>query len=100
MRCFGEVRQGKFGLELYHPEYQHLDGNNPPQLEDTLTPVYPLTEGITQIRIRDLCRQALIGMDKYGIEELLPNSLKQQLDGLLSFSLVDALKLIHRRHRA
>ena len=76
MRCFGEVRQGKFGLELYHPEYQHLDGNNPPQLEDTLTPVYPLTEGITQIRIRDLCRQALIGMDKYGIEELLPNSLK------------------------
>ena len=95
LRCFGEVRQGKFGLELYHPEYQHLDGNNPPQLEDTLTPVYPLTEGITQIRIRDLCRQALIGMDKYGIEELLPNSLKQQLDGLLSFSLVDALKLIH-----
>ena len=23
LRCFGEVRQGKFGLELYHPEYQH-----------------------------------------------------------------------------
>lgn len=95
LRCYGEVRQGKFGLELYHPEYQHLDSNNPPQLEETLTPVYPLTEGITQIRIRDLCRQALEYLDRYGIEELLPETLKQQLDNLLAFSLVEALKLIH-----
>lgn len=95
LRCYGEVRQGKYGLELYHPEYQHLDNNNPPNLEQTLTPVYPLTEGITQIRIRDLCRQALGLMDKNGIKELLPETLKQQLDGLLSFSLIDALRLIH-----
>lgn len=95
LRCYGEVRQGKYGLELYHPEYQHLDNNNPPNLEQTLTPVYPLTEGITQIRIRDLCRQALGLMDKHGIKELLPEALKQQLDGLLSFSLIDALRLIH-----
>lgn len=95
LRCYGEVRQGKYGLELYHPEYQHLDNNNPPILEQTLTPVYPLTEGITQIRIRDLCRQALGLMDKHGIKELLPEALKQQLDGLLSFSLIDALRLIH-----
>jgi ATP-dependent DNA helicase RecG len=95
LRCYGEVRQGKYGLELYHPEYQHLDINNPPNLEQTLTPVYPLTEGITQIRIRDLCRQALGLMDKHGIKELLPETLKQQLDGLLSFSLIDALRLIH-----
>jgi ATP-dependent DNA helicase RecG len=95
LRCYGEVRQGKYGLELYHPEYQHLDNNNPPNLEQTLTPVYPLTEGITQIRIRDLCRQALGLMDKQGIKELLPEALKQQLDGLLSFSLIDALRLIH-----
>ncbi|MFL2531631.1 MAG: ATP-dependent DNA helicase RecG [Porticoccaceae bacterium] len=95
LRCYGEVRQGKYGLELYHPEYQHLDNNNPPNLEQTLTPVYPLTEGITQIRIRDLCRQALGLMDKHGIKELLPETLKQQLDGLLSFSLIDAIRLIH-----
>ena len=95
LRCYGEVRQGKYGLELYHPEYQHLDNNNPPNLEQTLTPVYPLTEGITQIRIRAFCRQALGLMDKHGIKELLPETLKQQLDGLLSFSLIDALRLIH-----
>jgi len=95
LRCYGEVRQGKYGLELNHPEYQHLDSNNPPSLEDTLTPVYPLTEGITQIRIRDLCRQALDKLKNHGIEELIPQALKQQLKGVLSYSLVDALQLIH-----
>ena len=95
LRCYGEVRQGKYGLELNHPEYQHLDSNNPPSMEDALTPVYPLTEGITQIRIRDLCRQALDRLKNHGIEELIPATLKQQLRGVLSFSLVEALKLIH-----
>ena len=95
LRCYGEVRQGKYGLELNHPEYQHLDSNNPPSLEDTLTPVYPLTEGITQIRIRDLCRQALDKLKNHGIEELIPEALKQQFKGVLSYSLVEALKLIH-----
>jgi ATP-dependent DNA helicase RecG len=95
IRCFGEVRPGRFGLELYHPEYQHLDGPNPPDLEDTLTPIYPLTEGISQTRIRDLCSQALKLLKTKGIPELLPESLKNQLGAALAYSLVDALKLIH-----
>lgn len=95
LRCFGEVRPGRFGLELYHPEYQHLDGANPPDLEDTLTPIYPLTEGISQTRIRDLCSQALKLLKTKGIPELLPESLKNQLGAALAYSLVDALKLIH-----
>lgn len=53
LRCFGEARRGKSGLELYHPEYQHLDAANPASLEETLTPIYPATEGVTQGRIRD-----------------------------------------------
>ncbi len=31
LRCFGEVRRGKSGVELYHPEYQTLDQANPPR---------------------------------------------------------------------
>ena len=27
LRCFGEVRAGSTGLEMYHPEYQFLDEN-------------------------------------------------------------------------
>ena len=95
LRCFGEVRRGRFGLELYHPEYQHIDGNNAASLEKTLTPIYPTTEGITQVRIRDLCTQALEHLNRHGISELLPEQLKQQIGGALSYSLIDALQLIH-----
>jgi len=95
LRCFGEVRRGKFGLELYHPEYQHIDGKHAADLEKTLTPIYPSTEGITQIRIRDLCAQALKYLSEHGISELLPEQLKQQIGGSLSYSLIDALQFIH-----
>jgi len=95
LRCFGEVRRGRFGLELYHPEYQHMDGQQRAELEKTLTPVYPATEGITQTRIRGLCAQALQQLAQRGIPELLPEALKQQMGDPLGYSLVDALKLIH-----
>ena len=95
LRCFGEVRRGRYGLELYHPEYQFLDSPHAPNLQETLTPVYPATEGITQTRIRDLCGQALEYLNREGICELLPTSLKQQIGGPLSYSLVEALRLIH-----
>ena len=75
LRCFGEVRRGKSGVELYHPEYQYLDQANPPQLEDKLTPIYPATEGITQGRIRDLCGQALDLLKDHSVRELLPQGI-------------------------
>lgn len=95
LRCFGEVRRGKSGVELYHPEYQYLDSANPAQLEETLTPIYPATEGITQTRIRDLCAQALKQLQDYQIAELLPNEVKTELGHELSYSLDNALRLLH-----
>lgn len=72
VRCFGEVRAGRSGYELYHPEYQA----NPPPMADqgsaTLTPVYPLTEGIQQSRVRALCQQAVVYLQRYPIHDWLP----------------------------
>ena len=95
LRCFGEVRRGKSGVELYHPEYQYLDQANPPQLEDKLTPIYPATEGITQGRIRDLCGQALDLLKDHSIRELLPQGISTDLHRELAYSLPDALRLLH-----
>ena len=96
LRCFGEVRRGKAGLEMYHPEYQHLNQAKPPALADTLTPIYPATEGVTQQRIRDLCAQALQRLDTHQLEDWLPADLgNQTLSPLLAYSLVDALRLLH-----
>src|SRR5439155_23626926 len=53
LRCFGEVRRGPLGLEIVHPEYRRLSHEAAP-LEETLTPIYPLTEGVPQGRLRAL----------------------------------------------
>ena len=92
LRCFGEVRRGKSGLEMYHPEYQLLNQAKPPALAETLTPIYPATEGITQQRIRDLCSQALKQLDENGIEDWLPADLGNSSS---NYSLVKALNLLH-----
>ncbi|MCK1787213.1 ATP-dependent DNA helicase RecG, partial [Pseudomonas sp. TNT11] len=59
VRCYGEARPGASGLEIYHPEYRAITGDEPPPVDTTLTPIYPLTEGLTQQRLRQLCQQTL-----------------------------------------
>jgi len=74
--CFGEVRPGPSGLEIVHPEYRSLKGEGPATLTESLTPVYPLTEGLTQNRIRTLITLALEWMEREGLEDLLPDALR------------------------
>jgi ATP-dependent DNA helicase RecG len=91
VRCFGEVKAGKYGLEIMHPEYKSINLNNPQVMQESLTPVYPATEGIKQITLRNLTEQALKLLSKGGLAELLPEGLYQQQIGL-----VEALHLVHR----
>ncbi|HAU4896213.1 TPA: ATP-dependent DNA helicase RecG [Aeromonas hydrophila] len=91
MRCFGEVRPGKYGLEMAHPEYKLLGEEQAGQTEEALTPVYPTTEGLRQLTLRSLTDQALAQLDLYGVEELLPAGLYPQ-----QIELAAALKLLHR----
>ena len=52
IRCFGETRPGKYGLEMAHPEYKLLGEEQAGQTEEALTPVYPTTEGLRQLSLR------------------------------------------------
>lgn len=71
VRVFGEPRWTQGGLEFIHPEIQAFR-DSPPELDDSLTPVYPTTEGLTQPRLRDLIVQVLAaGPDAWALEELL-----------------------------
>ncbi|MCK9605863.1 MAG: ATP-dependent DNA helicase RecG [Methylomonas sp.] len=58
LSCFGEIRMGFNGLEMVHPEYRTLHAGDEPT-ETGLTPVYPLTEGLTQSTLRKAIKQAL-----------------------------------------
>ncbi len=75
IRCFGEVKLSRHGLQMIHPEYQVFAENNPPALSENLTPIYPTTEGMHQKRWQNLLSQALLWLDKYPIEDWLSNSL-------------------------
>ena len=93
VRCFGEPRRGAHGLELYHPEYKVLNDNNPAPVEETLTPIYPATEGLTQLRIRGLCQQALRFLDNPdALQEWLPQSVRAPYN---LWNLTDAVRFLH-----
>ncbi|UUA71468.1 ATP-dependent DNA helicase RecG [Cellvibrio sp. QJXJ] len=93
LRIFGETRRGAAGLEMYHPEYDELDSAAPLPLEQSLTPIYPATEGLTQPRLRSLAVQALTWLDKHALKELLPEVVRRQLNQV---PLAEALRYLHQ----
>lgn len=94
IRCYGEARRGASGLEIYHPEYQ-IVSTDEEDLEQTLTPVYPATEGISQSRLRTMISQALemLAADKFQLRELLPQAWLQEWQ---LPSLAQALQYLHQ----
>lgn len=62
IRAFGEVRVLTHQFEMIHPEYQLLDDEQITPVEETLTPIYPSTEGLSQTRLRQLIKIALLNV--------------------------------------
>lgn len=54
MLAYGEAKRGKYGAEMIHPEYRVQGDLSTPELQETLTPVYPTTEGVKQATLRKL----------------------------------------------
>ncbi|MFV8818866.1 ATP-dependent DNA helicase RecG [Haliea sp. E17] len=88
LRCYGQVRRGASGAEMYHPEYRRVEEGES-SVEDTLTPVYPTINGLGQQQWRNLCGQAVTRLRGAAPPELLPP--------LADFpiGLVDALSFLH-----
>ena len=59
IQCFGEIKIGRQGLEMHHPEYRIVSQNQTPLLESTLTPIYPLCSGISQNKMKKWVNQSL-----------------------------------------
>lgn len=91
--CFGEVRYGYSGMEMVHPEYKILRSTDE-LTEATLTPVYPLTEGMAQTTLRKAIKQALsLCLQGNGtLEDWLPLEILRR-HGYPS--LKDALRTLH-----
>jgi ATP-dependent DNA helicase RecG len=95
IRCFGEVRRGPLGLEIVHPEYRRIGQEKAP-LEEVLTPIYPTTEGVPQVRLRSLIELSLQEAERSGVRDWIPPAMLADLE---LPSLVDALTMMHRPPR-
>ena len=97
IKCFGEFRRGYQGLEVTHPDYSVLsstvsiEATLQAKQGETLTPIYPATEGLKQHTLLNLTEQALVHLEQNKIEELLPTHLLSH-----PVSLQDALFYLHR----
>ena len=90
LRCFGEAKRGPRGLEMLHPEYRLHNDELLSEVSETLTPIYPTTEGLRQATWRNLTDAALLFLQRSQPDEYLAGSLAQ------SWSLTEALQYIHR----
>ena len=90
IQCFGEIKIGKDGLEMYHPEYRLISKGQSTLLEKTLSPVYPLTGNIAQTQMKKWVNTAM---------EALKNSpLRDNFESLTNHSmpsLKQALEILH-----
>ncbi|ENM5733508.1 ATP-dependent DNA helicase RecG [Vibrio mimicus] len=91
VHAYGEIKRGNQGLEIIHPDYKFFAPAQKPDVEPNLTPVYPTTEGLRQLTLRNLTDQALALLEKSAVQELLPSGLYDQ-----QMTLAQALKIIHR----
>lgn len=92
VRCFGDVRRGTLGLEIVHPEYRIVAGDGQ-ELAESLTPIYPGTEGVQQGRLRRLTDLALAECETRGLTDWLPPEVLPKRD---LPSLLEALIRVHR----
>ncbi len=72
LRAYGEVNNSLHGLDMIHPEFWLDDAI--PCLADSLTPIYPKTEGMQQARLQKAVAQAvdLLRQGHLVLQELLP----------------------------
>lgn len=94
LRLFGEVRFGASSLEIVHPEYTIINEQSGRPVEESLTPVYHTTEGVSQLLLRRLSEQCLELLEQ---ADLLADYMADYLpESAQKFSLRSALRYVHR----
>lgn len=95
LRCFGEVRSNQGLPEMIHPEYRVITDADDAPAPEHLTPIYPLTDGVTQFQLRRLSEQALQWWRAHGtaVSDLLPPEIARTQRFP---SLGDTVEFVHR----
>ena len=84
MQCFGEIKIGRKGLEMHHPEYRIITQNQSPLLEPTLTPIYPLCSGISQNKMKQWVNYSLEVLKISQLDDYFEKITQQSMPSLKS----------------
>ncbi len=94
IQCFGEIKIGRQGLEMHHPEYRIISQDQKPLLEATLTPVYPLCAGVSQNKMKQWVNNALDVLKARVIDDYFEKITQSAMP-----SLKDSLFLLHHPNK-
>ena len=94
IQCFGEIKIGRQGLEMHHPEYRIISQDQKPLLESTLTPVYPLCAGVSQNKMKQWVNNALNVLKASVIDDYFEKITQSTMP-----SLKDSLFLLHHPNK-
>lgn len=93
IRIFGQVRRNKNGVQFIHPEYKIIEAGAVLAVEECLTPIYPMAEGVSQKLLRNLVKQVIDFLHPIQNSlEILPEAIKADLQ---FNSLIDSLQQVH-----
>ncbi len=90
IQCFGEIKIGREGLEMHHPEYRLISKGQANLLEVTLSPVYPLTGNIHQAQFKKWINIALETLKNSTLSDNFENLAKNSMP-----TLKQALEMLH-----
>ena len=90
IQCFGEIKIGRHGLEMHHPEYRVISQNQKPLLESTLSPIYPLCSGISQNKMKQWVNYSLEVLQISQLDDYFEKITQQSMPSLKS-----SLMLLH-----
>ena len=94
IQCFGEIKIGRQGLEMHHPEYRIISQDQKPLFEPTLTPVYPLCAGVSQNKMKQWVNKALEVLKASVIDDYFEKITNNTMP-----SLKDSLFLLHHPNK-
>ncbi len=92
IRCYGNITPGPNGKQMIHPQYQIFEREQPIEIEDNLTPIYPTTSGLQQNKLKKIIEISIKFCEENNLLKEDPSKGSYSKFG----NLLETLKFLHK----
>ena len=92
IRCYGNITPGPNGKQMIHPQYQIFEREQPIEIEDNLTPIYPTTSGLQQNKLKKIIETSIKFCEENNLLKEDPSKGSYSKFG----NLLETLKFLHK----